>query len=139
MIPTTNSCYTSLLLSRSPYRLFIDPHQQRIVHHFYQIYEQRVVQNSNIQKFFRRFLRPILSVPFTYMQGQRNSLPSLHEIHIQQRVFLRYKSQTAQTPTALVRIAIPTASLQVEFIHDLLVVEQILHHLATISLSTFTT
>ena len=139
MIPTTNSCYTSLP-SRSPYRLFIDPYQQRVVHHFYQIEEQRVVQNSNIQEFFRRFLHPIPSTPFNYMQRQRNSLPPLHEIHVQQRVFLGYTSHTAQaSPTALVRIAIPTASLQIELVHDLLVVEQILHHLSTISLSTATT
>ena len=63
------------------------------------------------------------------MQRQRNALPLLHEVHIQQRVLLRYASVSSPTRTSLVRVPISVAPLQVELVVDALVEEQILHHL----------
>ena len=81
---------------------------------------------------FRSFLDDsyIKSLFFRYMQWKRNALSSLHEVHIQQCVLFSYSSLSAPNSTAFVRVSIPTAPLQIEFIHNLLVVEQILHHLS---------
>ena len=63
------------------------------------------------------------------MQRQRNALSLLHEVHVQQRVLLHYASRPRAAPTALVRVAVAIAALQVELVVDALVVEQVLHHL----------
>lgn len=65
----------------------------------------------------------------TDVQRQRNALPLLHEVHIQQRVLLRYASVSSPTHTSLIRVSISVAPLQVELVVDALVVEQVLHHL----------